>query len=143
MNTVKSIGHVAIPIWSVADTRHFYGEILGCPEGRLTDTMIDFNFFGQHLVCHLASDRIKAESKIDATHKERLSRHFGVIVDMAEWKRIAKRLEGKELNYVTGPVILNEGTDMEEGLIFMVDPAKNTVEFKGFDNPQKLSKILG
>jgi extradiol dioxygenase family protein len=143
MNNIKSIGHVAIPVWSIADTRHFYGELLGCPEGRLTESMVDFNFFGQHLVAHLASDRLKGEAKIEASYKERLSRHFGVIVDMAEWKRIAKRLEGKDLKFISGPEILHEGTEHEEGLIFMVDPAMNTVEFKGFDRPEKLSKILG
>ena len=144
MNTRKSIGHVAIPIWSIADTRKFYNEMLGCPIGRLSDTMVDFDFFGLHLVCHLASDRIKAESAIEASHKERLSRHFGVIVDMAEYKRVADVLSKHEgLKFVTGPVVLHEGTEKEEGLIFMVDPSENTVEFKGFDNPAMLSKVLG
>ncbi|MBS0446078.1 MAG: glyoxalase [Proteobacteria bacterium] len=140
----RSIGHIAIPVWSIDDTRRFYGDVLGCPHGRLSETMIDFNFFGQHLVCHLASERLRGEAAIDATYNERLSRHFGVIVEMAEWKRIAGRLEGRDVEYVNHPPkILHEGTEQEEGLIFMLDPARNAVEFKGFDVPGRLSKALG
>jgi extradiol dioxygenase family protein len=142
MNTRQSIGHIAIPVWSIEDTRYFYGEILGCPEGRLSDKRVDFDFFGQHLVAHVASNRLKSESAIEKTFEEHLSRHIGVIIDMTEWRRIARRLEGKKLNHIVPPEIKNEGTDNEEGFIFMMDPANNTVEFKGFDNPSKLSPIL-
>lgn len=144
LGSTRSIAHVAIPVWSIEDTRAFYGRLLGCPEGRLSETMVDFDFFGVHLVCHLASDRLRGEAEIDATHRERLARHFGVIVSLADWKRIAEKLEGKDVVYVNAPPqILNPGTEREEGLIFMLDPSRNTVEFKGFDNPAMLSKVLG
>jgi extradiol dioxygenase family protein len=142
MNTRESIGHISIPVWSIKDTQQFYGELLGCPQGRLTETKVDFNFFGQHLVCHVASERFKEEAAQDQTWGERLSRHFGVIVSMDEWKRVAKVLEGKDVTYVIAPKIDNEGTDREEGLIFMLDPAQNSVEFKGFRNPATLSSAL-
>ena len=143
VSSTQSIGHIAIPVWSIEDTRAFYGRMLGCPEGRRTETMVDFNFFGQHLVCHLASERLRGEAEQEASYRERLSRHFGVIVSMSDWKRIAEKLEGKDVMYVNAPPeILHPGTEQEEGLIFMLDPARNTVEFKGFDNPGRLSKAL-
>ena len=45
--------HLAIPVHDLADARAFYGELLGCPEGRSSESWVDFNFFGHQLVCHL------------------------------------------------------------------------------------------
>jgi len=138
----RSIGHISIPVWNMQDTLDFYEGILGCPHGRLSETKADFNFFGQHLVVHVASERMQKEAAIERPFNERLARHFGVIVRMAEYKRIVKLLEGRDITYVIEPTIENEGTDKEEGLVFFLDPAMNSVEIKGFDNPQYLSPIL-
>jgi extradiol dioxygenase family protein len=143
MSTSQSIGHISIPVWNMQDTLNFYEGMLGCPHGRLSETKADFNFFGQHLVVHVASERMKKEAAIEQPFNERLARHFGVIVGMDEYKRIVKLLEGHDITYVIEPKIENEGTEKEEGLVFFLDPAMNSVEIKGFKNPKFLSPILG
>ena len=35
--------HLAMPVADLAKARHFYGEILGCPEGRSDPTWVDFD----------------------------------------------------------------------------------------------------
>ena len=35
--------------------RDFYGGVLGCAEGRSTDTWVDFDFFGHQLSLHLGT----------------------------------------------------------------------------------------
>jgi extradiol dioxygenase family protein len=45
--------HLAFPVTSLAHTRSFYGELLGCPEGRSCAEWIDFDFFGHQIVAHL------------------------------------------------------------------------------------------
>jgi extradiol dioxygenase family protein len=44
--------HYAFFVRDLASTRHFYGEILGCAEGRSTDTWVDFDFFGNQISAH-------------------------------------------------------------------------------------------
>lgn len=142
MNATATIAHVAIPVWSIQATRDFYGGLLGCPQGRLTDTMVDFNFFGQHLVAHLASERLRAEMAVESTHQELLARHFGVITSLDEWRRIADVLQAHGTAFVMGPQVLHEGTGREEGLMFLLDPSRNALEFKGFNDPAQLSRAL-
>ena len=45
--------HLAIPVDELAAARAFYGETLGCAEGRSSAQWIDFDFFGHQLVTHL------------------------------------------------------------------------------------------
>ncbi len=35
--------HLAFPVRDVAEARAFYGNLLGCPEGRSADTWVDFD----------------------------------------------------------------------------------------------------
>lgn len=37
--------HLAFPVASLTEARGFYGELPGCPEGRSSDTWVDFDFF--------------------------------------------------------------------------------------------------
>ncbi|SPU49068.1 dioxygenase [Bordetella trematum] len=46
--------HLAFPVRDLAEARRFYGELLGCPEGRSSPEWIDFNFYGHQIVAHLA-----------------------------------------------------------------------------------------
>ena len=46
--------HLAFPVHDLAAARRFYGELLGCPEGRSSPEWIDFNFYGHQIVAHLA-----------------------------------------------------------------------------------------
>ena len=49
-----SIFHLAYHVTDLDEARAFYGGLLGCEEGRSTDTWVDFDFFGHQLVIHLA-----------------------------------------------------------------------------------------
>tara|TARA_R110000868_G_scaffold45045_2_gene149832 strand:+ start:944 stop:1204 length:261 start_codon:yes stop_codon:yes gene_type:complete len=44
--------HLAFPVDSLAKARAFYGTIIGCPEGRSSETWVDFNFYGHQIVAH-------------------------------------------------------------------------------------------
>ena len=48
--------HYAFKVKNLDDTRHFYGNILGCKEGRSTNTWVDFDFFGNQISAHLSND---------------------------------------------------------------------------------------
>src|SRR5438105_1023984 len=44
--------HLAFPVTDLAQARRFYGELLGCPEGRSSEDWVDFDFFGHQIVAH-------------------------------------------------------------------------------------------
>lgn len=47
--------HLACPVTSLARARAFYGELLGCPEGRSSEDWVDFDLYGHQIVAHLAA----------------------------------------------------------------------------------------
>jgi len=48
--------HLAIRVRDLTEARKFYGQLLGCEEGRSSESWVDFNFFGHQLVCHVAEN---------------------------------------------------------------------------------------
>jgi extradiol dioxygenase family protein len=38
--------HLAFTVHDLAVARAFYGELLGCPEGRSAETWVDFDLYG-------------------------------------------------------------------------------------------------
>src|SRR3954466_5527265 len=45
--------HLAFPVRDLAEARVFYGDMLGCPEGRSSEEWVDFDFYGHQIVAHL------------------------------------------------------------------------------------------
>ena len=85
--------HLAIPVNDLAKARAFYGDLLGCPEGRSSDRWIDFNFFGHQLVCHLSetsTDQNPISNPVDG-HDVPVP-HFGIVLDMPDWRALADKL---------------------------------------------------
>ena len=59
--------HLAFPVDDLAEARRFYGELLGCPEGRSAEHWIDFDLHGHQIVAHLAPEiaRARATNPVD------------------------------------------------------------------------------
>lgn len=55
--------HLAFFVADLASTRQFYGDVLGCREGRSTDTWVDFDFFGHQISAHTTG---KVVATVDA-----------------------------------------------------------------------------
>ena len=63
--------------------RAFYIDLLGCREGRSAPLRMDFDFFGHHIVAHLApSDAAQPSSPIGTNNDPSPVRHFGVILSL-------------------------------------------------------------
>jgi len=131
--------HLAIPVADLPASRRFYGEILGCSEGRSDTTWVDFNFFGHQLVCHQDPDKSTSEvieNPVDGHHVP--VPHFGIVLDMQSWKELAGRLEQHQLDFIIKPYIRFAGQPGEQGTMFLNDPSGNALEFKGFNNLDSL-----
>ncbi len=129
--------HLAIPVSDLANARWFYGELLGCPEGRSSDRWIDYNFFGHQLVCHCTDSAI-ALARNDVDGDAVPVPHFGAVLDLPAWRRLADRLQTAGYPFALEPRLRFEGETGEQGTFFIYDPFGNAIEFKGFADADQL-----
>ena len=59
-------------------------------------------------------------------------RHFGAILSMEGWKRLAAKLVGVNTRFIIEPQIRFEGLPGEQATFFFLDPSGNALEFKAF-----------
>lgn len=148
----RSIFHLAYHVKDLDESRKFYGEILGCKEGRSTDTWVDFEFFGHqislhlgkpfettrtgmlaNLFCVLSKFEIKNSNFLGVVGEHMvLMPHLGIILPLDDWLSLAKRLESHGTKFDIPPVIRFEGQPGEQRTMFFFDPSGNPIEVKGF-----------
>jgi uncharacterized protein len=130
--------HLAFPVHDLAAARAFYGELLGCPEGRSSDEWVDFNFYGHQIVAHLApSETGKAQRNAVDGHGVPV-RHFGIVLPMADWEALAARLRQHGTAFVIEPYIRFKGEPGEQATMFFLDTSGNALEFKAFGDIARL-----
>lgn len=123
--------HLAYNVRDLAETRAFYADVLGCAEGRSTETWIDFNFFGHQLSMHLGEPFPTAATGHVGDHMVPMP-HLGVVLEMADWQRLANRLSASDLDFIIKPTIRFQGQPGEQATMFFRDPSGNPIEIKGF-----------
>jgi hypothetical protein len=128
--------HLAFPVHDLALARRFYGELLGCPEGRSSDTWVDFNFYGHQLVAHLvveAAPERAAQPATNAVDGDAVPvRHFGAILPLETWQALAERLRAAGVTFIIEPHVRFKGEAGEQATMFFLDPSGNALEFKSF-----------
>lgn len=128
---MKSLFHLAIHVTDLDETRAFYGDVLGCAEGRSTDTWVDFDFFGHQLSMHLGTPFPTTRSGKVGDHMVMMP-HMGAVLRLDDWKQLAQRLSDKAIAFDIPPVIRFEGEPGEQRTMFFFDPSGNPIEIKGF-----------
>ncbi|WP_088742892.1 VOC family protein [Cobetia sp. QF-1] len=127
--------HLAIQVHDIEEARRFYGEFLGCPEGRSSDSWVDFDLYGHQFVCHLNTELAKQGV---AQHKNPVDGHgvpvphFGVVLEMNAWQALADRLKAEGVSFEIEPYIRFKGEPGEQATMFFFDPSGNALEFKAF-----------
>ena len=130
--------HLAFPVHDLALARAFYGETLGCPEGRSSEHWVDFNFYGHQIVAHLAPKQTGAVQRNAVDGHAVPVRHFGVVLPMHEWQVLARRLESKGIQFLIEPHIRFRGQPGEQATMFFLDPSGNALEIKAFGDINQL-----
>ena len=130
--------HVAFPVHDLAQARAFYGDTLGCPEGRSSEEWVDFNFYGHQIVAHLAPQETR-QAQLNTVDDHGVPvRHFGIVLPMAEWEALADRLRAKGIRFLIEPYIRFKGQPGEQATMFFLDPSGNALEIKAFSDITRL-----
>ncbi|MBP8309877.1 MAG: VOC family protein [Burkholderiaceae bacterium] len=130
--------HLAFPVHDLGAAREFYGDLLGCPEGRSSDEWVDFNLYGHQVVAHLAPAEAGRASTNAVDGDNVPVRHFGVVLPMPEWEALAQRLTGAGTRFVIEPHVRFKGQVGEQATMFFLDPSGNALEFKSFKDMASL-----
>ena len=124
--------HLAFPVRDLAEARAFYGDLLGCPEGRSSDEWVDFDFYGHQIVTHLAPGETAGGATNLVDGHDVPVRHFGAILTVPQWEALAERLTAAGTRFVIEPNIRFKGQPGEQATMFFLDPSGNALEFKAF-----------
>lgn len=130
--------HLAFPVHDLAAARAFYGGLLGCPEGRSSAEWVDFDLYGHQVVAHLAPGEARAAQTNAVDGDQVPVRHFGVVLPMDEWQRLADRLAAAGVRFVIEPHVRFRGEPGEQATMFFLDPSGNALEFKAFRDLSQL-----
>ncbi|MDB5966712.1 MAG: Glyoxalase/bleomycin resistance protein/dioxygenase [Polaromonas sp.] len=128
---MKSVFHFAFNVGDLAIARQFYGGVLGCAEGRSTDTWVDFDFYGHQISLHLGTPfKTERTGRVGDTLVP--MPHFGLVLALPDWQAMAARLQAAGTAFVLEPQVRFEGEPGEQWTMFFCDPFGNPLEIKGF-----------
>ncbi|MEM6252821.1 MAG: VOC family protein [Cyanobacteria bacterium P01_D01_bin.156] len=128
---MRSLFHLAYNVTDLDEARHFYRGILGCREGRSTQTWIDFEFYGHQLSLHLGKPfTVKNTGHVDEYRVP--IPHLGVILTKDDWDQLASRLVKADIDFVLEPTVRFQGQPGEQWTMFFCDPSGNPIEVKSF-----------
>jgi len=130
--------HIAFPVHDLAAARAFYGEALGLPQGRSSDSWIDYDLFGHQIVAHLKPGMTAANHHNPVDGHDVPVPHFGVVLEWTAFHAFADRIRTAGITFVIEPYIRFEGQPGEQATMFFLDPSGNALEFKSFRDPAKL-----
>jgi extradiol dioxygenase family protein len=102
--------HFAFFVRDLTTTRRFYGDVLGCREGRSTETWVE---------------------KILVPMP-----HFGALLGWADFEALAGRIRAAGLTFILEPTVRYAGQPGEQATMFLLDPSGNALEFKSFRHPE-------
>jgi extradiol dioxygenase family protein len=128
---MKSLFHFAYHVSNLETSRHFYSNLLGCKEGRSTDSWVDFDFFGHQISLHLGKPFETANTGKVGDHMVPMP-HMGVILPLDEWVKLSKHLIVSGLEFEIPPIIRFNDELGEQSTMFFRDPSGNPIEIKGF-----------
>ncbi|MCD8504105.1 MAG: VOC family protein [Burkholderiaceae bacterium] len=130
--------HLAFPVRDLSEARKFYGELLGCSEGRSSEDWVDFNFYGHQIVAHLSPDECTSAATSSVDNHQVPVRHFGAVLSIPAWEKLAEKLKAAGTKFIIEPYVRFKGEVGEQATMFFQDPSGNAIEIKAFKNMESL-----
>ncbi len=133
--------HLALPVTDLQKAREFYGNVLGCEEGRSSENWVDFNFFGHQLVFHLDREGVFRAIKNPVDGHGVPVPHFGIVLRMKDWEELAAKLKKLKIEFIIEPYVRFKGKTGEQATMFFQDPNGLYLEFKAFTDDAMLFAV--
>jgi extradiol dioxygenase family protein len=128
----NDVFHLAVPVYDLEATQHFYVTLLGCKLARRYDDRVTFDFFGDQLVCHLTEPPPEPVAP-DSLYP----RHFGVTFRRGEdFDALVTLCELRKVPFFRPVATRFEGMVEAHRTFALCDPSDNLLEFKHYDDPR-------
>ena len=134
--------HLAFPVLDLEATERFYVDVLGCSIGRRTERSLNLNLHGHQIVAN------RVEAMPDATDGGRIDGrqvppfHFGLVMEWTQWHAFRDHLKGLNVAFRLEPHVRYPGSIGEQATMFVNDPSWNALEFKSFQDDDRLFATL-
>jgi len=131
--------HLAFPVHCLEAAREFYGEKMGCQEGRRASTWQDFSLYGHQIVAHLVNESYRATDYYNDVDADDVPvPHFGVALSVPAFHTLAQRLADQNVQFIIPPHLRFQGQPGEQWTMFFRDYSNNSLEFKAMTTPANL-----
>lgn len=128
--------HFAFFVQDLDATRGFYRGVLGCAEGRSTESWVDFDFFGNQISAHRSDDPAPTRNHGSVDSVAVPMPHFGAILPWERFESIAASIRAAGIAFVIEPTTRFASQPGEQATMFVLDPSGNALEFKSFRHPE-------
>jgi len=137
---MNNIFHYAFKVKDLDSTRDFYVKILGCTEGRSTDSWVDFDLYGNQLSAHIGVMEKELDycGSVDGVSVP--IPHFGCLLTSTQFAELAARLEKERIKFIVTPQVRYEGKRGQQQTMFVLDYSGNPLEFKSLEDSSELFK---
>ncbi len=125
---------LTIDVKDLPATRRFYGEILGCPEGRSGDTWVDFDLWGHRIV---AQEHGKSAGE-QADDGAAPIRHFGLLLHHSALDELITRLTAQDVPSLIEPSPQSEGPAQLNRRCVVHDPSGNVLSFESTSDDRQV-----
>ena len=125
--------HLAFPVDELDAAVEFYTGVLGCSTCRRKEESCVLNFHGHQIVAHRVLE-MPTLSTNPVDGEEVPAMHFGIVLEMEQWRRLRTKLQEKGVEFVIGPYERYEGEPGAQATMFVKVPCGNHIEFKAFAN---------
>eukprot|EP00929_Paragymnodinium_shiwhaense_P043392 TRINITY_DN22313_c0_g1_i1.p1 TRINITY_DN22313_c0_g1~~TRINITY_DN22313_c0_g1_i1.p1 ORF type:complete len:212 (-),score=34.25 TRINITY_DN22313_c0_g1_i1:94-672(-) len=131
--------HLAFPTHDLVAARKFYGEILGCEEGRSSTKWVDFSLHGHQIVAHWVGEKYRCTDYYNPVDGDEVPvPHYGLALTEQQFHELARRVKAAGIKFIVEPHKRFEGMPGEQWTMFFKDPSGNNLEFKAMTKPELL-----
>lgn len=135
---MQSSFHLSLPIKNLKDTIAFYRDVLGCKVGRNTPQWADIDIYGHQVTFVLQPNAVKTDQYYSVGKVRTPVFHFGVVLPKKQWNELKDKIIQLKHPFFIEPETLFEGQPFEQQSFMLKGPNGYAVEFKTFENPEKM-----
>ena len=131
--------HYAFPVHDLALAKEFYGNVLGCKEGRSSEKWQDYALHGHQIVAHWVGDDYRCVDYFNPVDGDEVPvPHVGLALAEEQFHALAQRVKDAGVEFIIEPHLRFKGQPGEQWTMFFKDPSGNNLEFKAMTTIENL-----
>jgi len=131
--------HYAFPVHDLQAAKEFYGDVLGCVEGRSSEKWQDYSLYGHQIVAHWVGNDYRCQDYYNPVDGDEVPvPHAGLALTVGQFHELADRVKRNGVSFIIEPHLRFKDQPGEQYTMFFKDPSGNNLEFKAMTKPENL-----